>query len=101
MNEISSTYIPTDSQDSSLVVTLTVAQLKELVRQEARAAFTKAEPNDRLLSVEEAAKMLDVSIDWLYRHSKKLPFTRKVGPKMLRFSSHGIGQWIASRKMAS
>jgi predicted DNA-binding transcriptional regulator AlpA len=101
MDEKSINHISTNSQDSLLVVTLTVAQLKELVRQEARAAFTKSEPNDRLLSVEEAAKMLDVSMDWLYRHSKKLPFTRKLGPKMLRFSSHGIGQWIASRKMVS
>ena len=101
MNEISSNYIPTDSQGSSLVVTLTIAQLRDLVREETRAALTKCEPNERLLDAEEASKMLDVSTDWIYRHSKKLPFTRKLGPKMLRFSSQGIQRWVASRKMAS
>jgi predicted DNA-binding transcriptional regulator AlpA len=48
----------------------------------------------------EAAKMLSMSTDWLYRHAKKLPFTRKLGPKMLRFSHQGILKWIATRKLS-
>jgi predicted DNA-binding transcriptional regulator AlpA len=55
---------------------------------------------DRLLDAEEASRLLCVSSDWLYRHAKRLPFTRKLGPKMLRFSSHGIQKYLATRKMS-
>jgi excisionase family DNA binding protein len=54
---------------------------------------------ERLLTAEEAARVLSVSPDWLYRHAKKLPFTRKLGPKMLRFSYQGILKWLATRKV--
>jgi predicted DNA-binding transcriptional regulator AlpA len=54
---------------------------------------------DRLLDADEAAKLLAVSADWLYRNAKKLPFTRKLGPKMLRFSALGIQKYISSRKV--
>ncbi len=82
--------------DSSLVVTVTVGQLKEIIRQEIQKA-----PNgnghhneDYSLGVADAAKMLKVSRDWLYKHHKTLPFTRKLGPKMLRFSSRGIQAYL-------
>ena len=38
--------------------------------------------------------MLQLSPDWLYRNSRKLPFTRRLGPKALRFSYRGIQMWI-------
>ena len=53
---------------------------------------------DHLLDAEEASIILSVSPDWLYRNSSKLPFTRKLGPKMLRFSYQGIQKWLATRK---
>ncbi|MGH7770943.1 MAG: helix-turn-helix transcriptional regulator [Candidatus Binatia bacterium] len=53
---------------------------------------------ERLLTAEEAAQLLSVSPDWLYRHAKRLPFSRKLGPKMLRFSYQGILKWLATRK---
>ena len=56
---------------------------------------------DRFLDAEEAAKILSVSPDWLYRHAKKLPFTRKLGPKMLRFSNLGIQKYLATRNLSS
>ena len=56
------------------------------------------EPEERLLSAEQAAQMMGVSPDWLYRQAKKLPFTRKLGPKMLRFSYLGMLKWLATRK---
>ena len=56
---------------------------------------------DHLLDAEEAAKILSVSPDWLYRHAKKLPFTRKLGPKMLRFSYQGIQKYLATRNLSS
>ena len=58
-------------------------------------------PADQLLTAEQAAGLLAVSPDWLYRHAKKLPFTRKLGPKMLRFSHEGILKWLATRRPAN
>ena len=52
-----------------------------------------AQQHDSLLSVEEAAERLGMSTDYLYRNSKKLPFTRRMGRKVL-FSSAGIDQYI-------
>jgi len=52
---------------------------------------------DTLLKVEEAAKRLDVSKDWLYRHAKELPFTMRIGRRQLRFSDSGIEKYIKSR----
>ena len=87
----------TTNQDSTLIVTLTTGQLRELMRQELKAASSSGS-EDRLLSAEEAAAILSVSVDWLYRQAKKLPFTRKLGPKMVRFSYQGILKWLATRK---
>ncbi len=75
--------------------------LRRIIRDEIQGL--KGELNgheDRLLDAEEAAKLLSVSPDWLYRNAKKLPFTRKLGHKMLRFSYQGILKWLASRKLS-
>ena len=53
---------------------------------------------DQLLDVNETAKKLSVSKDWLYRNSNKLPFTRRLGPRKLRFSDRGIEKYIKSRQ---
>ena len=87
------------SQDSSPSVTLTVGQLRELIRNEIKAVRSAEPDADRLVNADEAARLLSVSEDWLYRHAKKLPFTRKLGPKMLRFSSQGIEKWLATRAL--
>ena len=52
---------------------------------------------DHLLGVNEAAKRLSASKDWLYRHASRLPFTVRVG-RQLRFSSVGIDRFIHSRQ---
>jgi excisionase family DNA binding protein len=70
----------------------------EQVRYTALARLTapinsrSAEP-DQLLSIGEAASRLNVSQDYLYRHGKKLPFTRRMGRRLL-FSSSGIDKHI-------
>lgn len=51
---------------------------------------------DELLEVPEAAARLSVSPNYLYRHSRHYPFTRREGRKLL-FSAKGIEQYI-SRK---
>jgi predicted DNA-binding transcriptional regulator AlpA len=74
--------------------------IRQAVRAEVRYAASKHESDEeRLLTADEAAKMLSTSPDWLYRHAKKLPFTRKLGPKMLRFSHQGMVKWLATRKL--
>jgi len=82
--------------DSSLVVTVTVGQLKEIIHQEMQNASNGNghQAEDKALDAEEAAQILKVSSDWLYKHHKTLPFTRKLGPKMLRFSSRGIQAYL-------
>jgi predicted DNA-binding transcriptional regulator AlpA len=66
------------------------------VREEIREDLSQGgfSSDDRLLDTEEASKVLHVSPDWLYRNSRKLPFTRKLGSKVLRFSYRGIQTWI-------
>jgi excisionase family DNA binding protein len=50
-----------------------------------------------LLTVDEAAERLGVATTWLYRHAGKLPFTRKLSHKALRFDSKGLERWAATR----
>ena len=35
--------------------------------------------DDRLVDVKEASKILCVAEDWLHRHARQLPFTRRLG----------------------
>jgi excisionase family DNA binding protein len=51
---------------------------------------------DRLLSAKEAAAKLGTSADYLYRHSRNLSFTVRLGRK-LRFSEAGIERYIRQR----
>jgi predicted DNA-binding transcriptional regulator AlpA len=66
------------------------------VREESREALSQGgfSFDDRPLHTEEASKVLQVSPDWLYRNSRKLPLTQRLGPKALRFSYRGIQTWI-------
>lgn len=56
-----------------------------------------SEKEDCLLGIDEAADRLNLSKDYLYRHSKKFPFTVRIG-NSLRFSSNGIDKYIHQRK---
>jgi len=55
-------------------------------------------PEDRLLTPVEAARIMNTSKTWLYRHSKKLPFTRKLSRKSLRFSENGLRKWMEAKR---
>ena len=57
----------------------------------------KSEP-DQLLTPEEAGQLLGVTPRWLYRHAKRLPFTRRLSRKTLRFSEAGLRRWQAAQK---
>jgi hypothetical protein len=51
---------------------------------------------DQLLDVTEAASRLGVSEDYLYHNHKRLPFTRRVGRKLL-FSANGLTRHVRSK----
>jgi predicted DNA-binding transcriptional regulator AlpA len=81
---------------------LLLDQIRAVVREEIKAnANGTAAKGDRLLNPEEAAKLLSVSEDWLYHNAKRLPFTRKLGPRLLRFSYQGMIKWMESKKFGS
>ncbi len=74
--------------------------LRNVIREEIRAAMGQNghKEEDKLFNAEDAAKILSVSKDWLYRNAHKLPFTLRVPPNMLRFSCQGIQKYLATRK---
>ena len=88
------------SETNSNLAEALAAILKPIVKEAVQEAMNGHKEDDRLLDAEEAAKVLSVSSDWLYRHAKRLPFTRKLGPKMLRFSSQGIQKWLQAKNTA-
>jgi predicted DNA-binding transcriptional regulator AlpA len=51
---------------------------------------------DRQLEVDEAAKLLGMSEDYLYRHHREFPFTRREGRRLL-FSLIGIQKHIREK----
>ena len=73
------------------------AVLKPIVKEAVQEAMNGHREGDRLLDAEEAANILSVSPDWLYRRANRLPFTRKLAPRMLRFSYQGIQKYLASK----
>jgi predicted DNA-binding transcriptional regulator AlpA len=78
-------------------------EIRAIVKEEIQEALSSQArvEEDRLLTAEEAAKILGMSPDWLYRRAKQLPFTRRIHHKMLRFSYQGIQKYIAiSKKMS-
>jgi len=54
-------------------------------------------PPDRLLTTQEASELLGVSPRWLSRRASKLPFTRRLSRKAIRFSEAGLRRWLATR----
>ncbi len=51
---------------------------------------------DRLLTAQEAARLLGVAPKWLYRHGT-LPFVRRLGPHLVRFDEGALRKWLARR----
>lgn len=67
---------------------------KALVLRMVTASATMSPPEDRLVDIEEAASILSMSKDRLYR--KNYPFTVRDGG-LLRFSHNGIQRFIQAR----
>lgn len=52
---------------------------------------------DRLMTAEETARILGVTVRWIYRHAGRLPFTKRLSRKALRFSEFGLRRYVKSR----
>jgi predicted DNA-binding transcriptional regulator AlpA len=83
--------------DDPMLVMLRLSDLRALIKSELAAGIDARMGPDRLIDIAEAAKILSISEDYLYHNRKTLPFVKKLGPKMLRFSLNGIQKWIASK----
>jgi hypothetical protein len=88
---------PAKKAGSTLVVQLSVEELRAVIRDEVQVALRTATRDDKLLSAEKVAEILNCSPEWVYHNGRKLPFVRKVGG-MLRFSNNGLQRYIESRR---
>ena len=91
-----------DGMPDDASITITIEAIRGMLDEAKGAAELPDEPTgesheDHLLTVDEAAEVLAVERTWVYRHADKLPFTRKLSPGTLRFSSNGLQRWMASR----
>jgi len=71
----------------------------ELVRATALLRMSTQAPTqatDELVDAKEASRRLGISRISLYRRASRLPFSRRIGKRLL-FSSQGIDQYIARR----
>lgn len=59
----------------------------------------ESQTQDRLLSVEEAATLLGVTVRWLYRHAGEFTFTRKLSRKVLRFHEAGLRLYMEKGRL--
>lgn len=102
-NKITKLYPDQSLPDNGrMIVQLSVSELRQIVAEEVRAALqNSAVPmaeKDKLLTPEQAAEMLGQKVRWLYRHASRLPFTRRLSRKSLRFSENGLRRWVAARR---
>ncbi len=97
VSELLAEVVVRHAQLSTLHLSL-LSRLIKVRRQPLQAGATSE--NDRLLSVDEAAELLKVTPQWLYRHARGLPFSRRLSRKALRFSEAGLRRWAASRRIA-
>lgn len=104
-SEVFGAGIASSLHDEKMVVQLTVAELRIIVAEEIRKALVVdsayVKGTDKLLAPEEAAAILGQTVRWLYRHCDKLPFTRRLSRKSLRFSEAGLHRWVAAKKPPS
>lgn len=79
------------------VYRLVAEELRSLAQGYQRAPVHAGAASDRLLTVAEAATILNVLPRWLYRRSQTLPFARHLGHRTLRFSEAGLRRWMEHR----
>jgi excisionase family DNA binding protein len=90
------TKCPLGARIPALLVQLAAMQLSVAARLADTARESGESAGDNLLGIEDAAKRLGVSEDWLHRRTKKLPFVVRVG-RHVRFSAGGIDRYVKNR----
>ncbi len=58
----------------------------------------KAEDQETLLKAEDVAQIMNVQVRWVYDHADQFPFTRRAGPRTLRFSRRGLEKYLAQSR---
>jgi hypothetical protein len=59
---------------------------------------TKDPEHDQLLTADEVARRLGVRVRFVYDNADDWPFTRRLGPRTLRFSERGLRRYIETRR---
>ena len=85
---------PDPPDDGRMVVQLSVSELRQMIGEEVKKSLRGATTPDEWVDIDKAAAVLSVSPDWIYHNVKRLPFARKIGPRQLRFSVHGMQKWM-------
>jgi len=87
------------SDRSTLLGELSTLEVRraELLAELMALNMPRHEP-DRLLTVQEAATILSVTPDWLYRHADEFCFTVRPGPGQLRFSHQGLQDYLKEQR---
>lgn len=52
----------------------------------------------KLIDAAAAAELLGITIRSLYRRADRLPFTRRLSPRTLRFDEAHLRRWLETRK---
>ncbi len=58
----------------------------------------KGEDLDTLLNAKHVAQIMNVQVRWVYDHADQFPFTRRAGPRTLRFSRRGLDKYMAQSR---
>lgn len=98
-NPVLAIHLPIEVVETLLaknVVAQSVLMSRLLALRACAVQVERSSDGDRLLDVEEAARKLGKSKDFLYRHAAKYPFTLRDG-RTLRFSEQGIEKFIRQR----
>jgi predicted DNA-binding transcriptional regulator AlpA len=61
---------------------------------------TRPEAGDRLLTAADVATALGVTVRWVQRRARRLPFARKLSEHAIRYSEAGLRRWMAYRHRA-
>ncbi len=64
----------------------------------ARRGGEAPEEGDRLLTREEAAPLLGLTVEAFRRRERGFPFRRKLGHRTVRYSEQGISKWLARKR---
>lgn len=83
--------------DALPAIAMQLAALQGAVAARLAAGVRRDDGPDRLLTVKQAAPVLGMSEDWLYRNADRLPFTRRTGRRTVRFSERALRRFVAER----